>query len=194
MLAGVLAALAPTAAGADPIPFAAGHDTVEVPPEPPRTYVNLRIGATVPSTDGRAQVCLEVEPLAAASVEMCGTGSGFLHSDPDPALMHARVKLRLASWHLRHGHLQPSAMLGIAELQIGEDTAGFHFRGTGPYGNETAGLDAGASLRWLMPLAGDVEAIAELQLSLAYLPHAPDLIEPMRAWQPVLGFTFGVGF
>jgi hypothetical protein len=187
-------ALGATSASAEPIPFSAGNDSVDAPTTPPRTYVNLRIGGTVPSTDGRAQVCLEVEPLARASVEMCGTGSGFLHNDPDPALMHARVKLRLASWHLGWGHLQPAAMLGIAELQIGEDTAGFHFRGTGPYGNETAGADAGASLRWLMPLTGDVEAIAELQLSLAYLPHAPDLVQPMGALQPAVGFTFGFGF
>lgn len=158
----------------------------------PRNYGNLRIGA---STSGRrATLCLELSPHELLSVEACGTGSGFLHQEPEPEVAHFRTHFRLTSWKTPLGWLQPRLSAGFAELQVGEDGSGFHFTGTGPGGVETAGPEVGASLRALLPVAAGFELVGELGVSAAYFHHAPALLRPQEALQPSASLTFGVGF
>jgi hypothetical protein len=139
-------------------------------------------------------VCLELSPIDWLGVEGCGTGSGFLHHDPEPALTHFRANLKLTHWKTGRFWLQPRVSAGFAELQVGEDSTGFHFTGTGPTGAETAGPELGASLRALMPVASGVELVGELGVSAAWLKHAPQLVRPQPSWQPGASLTLGIGF
>lgn len=160
--------------------------------EPPRNYGNLRAGA---STSGRRpSICLELSPVARLGVEACGTGSGFLHRDPEPEIAHFRANLTLTSWRTRFGWFQPRLSAGFAELQVGEDSSGFDFGGSGPTGVETAGPEAGASLRALLPISSGFEFVGELGFSAAYFSAAPQLIKPQARFQPSASLTFGVGF
>jgi hypothetical protein len=158
----------------------------------PRNYGNLRIGAS--SSSRRPALCLELSPLEFLSIEGCGTGSGFLHHDPEPEIAHFRSWLKLTSWKAGPGWLQPRLGVGFAEMQIGEDGSGFQFSGVGPDGVATAGPEAGASLRLLLPTVGGVELVGEVGMSAAYFHYAPLLRVPQSAFQPSASFSLGVGF
>ena len=166
----------------------------DAPPPPPRNFGNFRAGAGSASETGHAYVCLEVSPLSFLSIEGCGTGSGFLHEDDASETAHFRSKLRFASFPWRGGFLQPHVGLGFAELQIAEDTSGFDFGGTGPDGVETAGPEAGLGIRLLYPLSRTLELVGDAGVSYAWMPHAPDLVEPHSTHQVTASFTLGVGF
>ncbi|HLM46164.1 MAG TPA: hypothetical protein VK458_20005 [Myxococcaceae bacterium] len=158
----------------------------------PRNYGNLRIGASTSSR--RPAMCLELSPLELLSVEGCGTGSGFLHNDPEPEIAHFRSWVKLTSWKLGATWLQPRLGVGFAELQVGEDGSGFSFNGVGATGVATAGPEAGASLRMLLPTVGGVELVGEVGMSVAYFHYAPRLILPQSSFQPSASFSLGVGF
>ncbi len=158
----------------------------------PRNYGNFRVGASLSAR--RPTLCLELAPLDRLSVEGCGTGSGFLHQDPEPEVAHFRAHFRLTSWKAPIGWLQTRLSAGFAELQVGEDSSGFHFNGTGPTGVETAGPEVGASLRALLPVYSGFELVGELGLNVAWFRHAPQLLRPQSAWQPGASLSFGVGF
>lgn len=158
----------------------------------PRHYGNFRIGAG--SASARAELCLEVSPIELLSAEACGTGSGFLHRDPAPEIAHFRAKLKLMSWETKVGFLQPRLAVGFAELQVGEDGAGFDFAGTGATGLETAGPEVGLALRCLTPVVAGFELVSELNFSTAIFAHAPRLLRPMAVVQPTLSVSIGFGF
>ncbi len=166
--------------------------TAEVRDVPPRNYANLRLGGSTSSR--HATVCLEVSPLEWVGLEACGNGSGFLHDDDAPEVAHFRTNMGLALWKADALWLQPRLSVGFAELQVGEDTGGFDFAGTGPTGVATAGPEVGASLRALLPLTGGVELLGELSVGTAYFHHAPQLVRPQSAWQPSALLTLGIGF
>ncbi|MDP2342990.1 MAG: hypothetical protein Q8O67_18685 [Deltaproteobacteria bacterium] len=169
---------------------------VDVDAAPPRTFVSLRGGfgnVPVDAVGARLQVCGEVAPLAFFSIESCGTGAGFLF-EPAPEIAHLRAKLRLTSWNTSAGWLEPQLALGFAELQVGDDAAGFDFTGTGPTGVETAGPEAGLSLRWVTALGGGLELLGDAALSLAYFAHAPALTTSMSEWQPSATLSLGIGW
>lgn len=158
----------------------------------PRHYGNLRIGAS--SSSARPELCLELSPIALLSVEGCGTGSGFLHHDPAPEIAHFRTKATLMSWETPIGYLQPRVAAGFAELQVGEDTAGFFFADAGPTGVETSGPEVGLSLRCLTPVVAGIELISELNFNTAVFVHAPELVRPMSVVQPSFSVSVGFGF
>lgn len=163
------------------------------PDEPARNYGNFRIGASS-ETNARPELCLELAPLPWLSLEGCGTGSGFLHSDPDPELAHFRTKLRLASRRIGPGWLQVFGHAGFAELQLGVDEPGFSFGGTSSANTATSGPEAGASLRALLPASDLWEVLIEIYVSGAYLPHADELSTPRESFVPSAGFSIGTGF
>jgi hypothetical protein len=177
----------PLAAKADAVRIAEGAELS------PRTYVNLRAGLGSSSGVRRPEICGEIAPFAFLSVEGCGTGSGFLHRDPDPELAHFRARLRLASVSVGPLWLEPVVGAGFAELQVGEDAPGFRFTDAGS-GVATAGPEIGAALKAVLPLSGGFEAVGVLTLDVAWISHAPELLRPMRRFQPSLGLTAGVGF
>lgn len=159
---------------------------------PPAHYANLRIG---PSTStGRPIMCLELSPNARIGLESCGTGAGFMHHDPGPELAHFRGHLHLKQWATPFGWLQPRVTAGFAEAQVGQDEAGFDFTSAGADGHETAGPEVGVSLRALTPMGRGFELVSELQAGAAWLPYAPDLVQPMPRLQPSASLTFGFGF
>lgn len=158
----------------------------------PRHYGNLRIGAA--SSSARPELCLELSPLALLSVEACGTGSGFLHRDPAPEIAHFRAKATLMSWETPIGYLQPRVAAGFAELQVGEDTAGFYFANAGPTGMETSGPELGLSLRCLTPVVAGFELVSELNFNAAVFAHAPELLRPQAVVQPSFSMSIGFGF
>ncbi len=108
--------------------------------------------------------------------------------------MHLRASVQLASIALWGGYVQPRITAGVTELQLGDDTGGLDFFGTGPLRNETAGPEFGASLRILTPVWGGIDLIGQLDATISYLPHAPEMIQPQSAVLPTLTATVGFGF
>lgn len=164
----------------------------DAPELPERDYINLRAGPS--TTSRRPEICMEISPVERLAIEACGTGSGFLHKDPEPEIAHFRAKLNLDGWKTRAGFFHPQVFAGFAELQLGEDDAGFHFAGVGPRGVETAGPEVGGGLRALYPVGAGFELVGALNLSLSWFTHAPDLVVPRAQVQPALSFTVGAGF
>jgi hypothetical protein len=164
------------------------------PPASTRNYGNLRIGASTANGNGRPELCLELAPVSFLSVEGCGTGSGVLHQDPAPEVAHFRGKLRLANFETKWGSLQPLVAAGFAELQVGQDDPGFQFTGTDPRAVSTAGPEVGLGLRYLRPLASGFELVGDLNLGMAWLPHAQQLSQPSNTWLPSATLSIGLGF
>ena len=163
-------------------------------PKASRNFVNLRIGSTSANRNSHPEMCLEAAPMSFFSVEMCGTGTGIFHTDPAPALMHVRTKIRAVQVDFEDWFLTIFGGVGFAELQVGEDAPGFIFNGVGPQGVETAGPEVSAHVRALIPVFGGVDLMTELSLSGAYLPYAPDLVTSLDPFQPAFSFTIGAGF
>jgi hypothetical protein len=163
-------------------------------PAAPRHYGNLRVGASTANANGRPELCLELAPLSFLSFEGCGSGSGFLHHDPSAQVAHFRSKLRVAAFETPWGHFQPLVTAGFAELQVGEDEAGFDFSGTDGRAVSTAGPELGLGLRYLRPLSSGFELVGDLSLGAAWFPHGPELVTPQSTWVPSASLTFGIGF
>lgn len=166
--------------------------TAQAEEMPTRDFINLRLGAS--SGSQRIEMCLELSPLEAWSLEACGTGSEILHHENSPELAHFRAKYSLTNWKTEIGWLQPRVGLGFTELQIGQDDAGFQFRGVGPRGVETAGPEASLGMRGLYPVLGNFELVGELSVSMAWLRYAPLLAKPQAQFQPAVSLTVGAGF
>jgi hypothetical protein len=163
--------------------------------KPIRNYVNLRIGTSSSGLDEhRPQICLELAPLAWASIEACGNGSLVLHNDPIPELAHFRAFWGMPSHKLGDFWVRPRIGAGFAELQVGQDAPGFFFGGTDPAGNETAGPEGLFSVQAFTPLGFGLELVGELHAGVAYLKYAPQLTRPMSEIQPFAGLSVGVGF
>jgi len=183
-------AVNPSESRADDPPRAEGEERDGTP----RHYGNLRIGASTANENRRPELCLELVPLQFLSVEACGTGSGFLHRDPEAEVAHFIAKLRLAAIETPYGSFQPHVSLGFAELQVAADDPGFRFSSTGDRGVETAGPEVGLSLRWLIPIGSGFEAVFETRMAIAYLPEATRLVRPFPAFLPFASVTLGVGW
>lgn len=162
--------------------------------EPPRIFVNLRVGASSADQNHRPQLCGEVSPIALFSIEGCGTGSGFLHREPEPEIAHFRAKLRTLAGQLGGQWLELFVAAGFAELQIAEDAPGFDFGGTDEARVSSAGPEAGLSLRMPVSVAVGIELLIDANLSLAWIPHADELVVPHAELQPSASLSFGVGF
>jgi hypothetical protein len=186
-------ALLPTAPGAEEV---AGEARAKADaPFTTRNFGNLRVGGSTANGNGRPELCLELSPVAFLSVEGCGTGSGFLHGDPEPEVAHFRAKLRLLSLEKEGwGTLQPFVAAGLAEAQVGEDDPGLQLTGTDARRVATAGPELGLGLRLLRPLASGFELVGDFSVGMAWLPHGPDLVKPVDTWLPSASLSFGVGF
>ncbi|NMO17139.1 hypothetical protein HPC49_16300 [Pyxidicoccus fallax] len=160
-----------------------------------RNFGNLRVGGSTANGNRRPELCLELSPVSFLSVEGCGTGSGFLHGDPEPEVAHFRAKLRLMSFEKEGwGTLQPFLAAGLAEAQVGEDEPGLQITGTDARRVATAGPELGLGLRFLRPLASGFELVGDFNVGMAWLPHGPDLVEPVDTWLPSASLSFGLGF
>lgn len=158
-----------------------------------RHFGNFRIGTSSGYGEGRPEMCLELSPWQPIAVEACGNGSGFLHREDRPELAHFRARWRILQWTPRNLVVEPHLGAGFAELQIGEDAPGFSF-GRVVGGVSTAGPEAMAALRLLVPLAGGFEMLADLGAGLAVLPAADELIVPQDVHHALAAFSLGIGF
>jgi hypothetical protein len=164
------------------------------PPEGPRTYFHMRVGASSGNRTDRPEVCAEVAPHRRFSVQACGTGSDLWHNDPAPQLSHYRVDWHILAAPLGGGVVEPLLGVGFAELQVGRDDPGFRFGGTGSRNVETAGPEVATSLRWVKPLDTTFNFIADMNIGAAWLPHANELVVPQSRVQAFVAIGAGVGF
>jgi hypothetical protein len=160
----------------------------------PRSYGNLRIGSSTANLSERPELCLELAPHRRISVEGCGSGTGFLHRDPDPALSHFRAELAVAGWRLDAWLVRVQAGLGFAELQVGADAPGFSFGGARGDRTSTSGPELSAAVQGRFPLSGRWDLVIELGVAAAWFSHAGELALPQARFQPSAGFSAGVGF
>jgi hypothetical protein len=152
------------------------------------------------------QACAEVTPLEGTlvvggvpwhtglGVEACGNGSGFLFQSPAPEIAHFRARLKTWAFDTPWGWFEPIVSAGFAELQTGGDVPGFSFGAPDAGGNATAGPEAGASMRYKLPLPLGFEVIAEVGMSVAYFNAARALNTPAEPFQTSLMATAGLGF
>lgn len=159
---------------------------------PPTNYVNLRLGGTTSSF--RVELCGELAPHWRISVEGCGSGREFLHNEPNPEIAHFRAKFTFTRLQTTLGWLEPRAALGFAEYQLGLDDGGFDFLSVNRTRTSTSGPEAGAALRWLLPVIGGFELLVEMNVSLAFFAFAPQLETPQAVVQPSASLSAGVGF
>ena len=128
-------------------------------------------------------------------MEACGNGSGILHRENEGEMAHFRAKWRVKRWRLQTSDLELRVSGGFAELQVAADEPGFSFgRPTRPDPVETAGPEAGTSIRWNLPWAYGFEFLVDLSVGAAWLEHAPSLIVPSSRFQTFGEFTVGVGY
>ena len=74
------------------------------------------------------------------------------------------------------------------------DDGGFDFLSVNRTRTSTSGPEAGAALRWLLPVIGGFELLVEMNVSLAFFAFAPQLETPQAVVQPSASLSAGVGF
>ena len=164
----------------------AGHPVLE-----------MRVGADRANPQ-HPYLCGELIPLAALSLEGCGTGAGFLHQDNDSIDMaHFRARLRALS--VSRGRTSADLLLGggFAEVQRTVDEAGFRFgRARSADQVEAAGPEASISIkgRYWVDRGGRAFATADLNAGVANIPAAPTVFDGGGPWIPFAALTIGMGF
>ena len=143
-------------------------------------------------------LCAEVSPLRGWSLEGCGTGSGFLHRDPDaPDMAHFRGRGRAASMSLGRATAEMLIGVGFAEIQRAADQPGFRFGAPDTDDPvEAAGPEASVSIKGRYPLdpKGWTYITADLNAGAAAIPGAPAVLGQQGPIVPFAAFTLGFGF
>jgi len=158
---------------------------------------DMRIGADRIDV-GHPFICAEAAPLKWLSVEGCGTGSGFLHHDPDYSDMaHFRARGRV--FNTGEGRTSADVLvgLGFAEVQTTADEAGFKFgKATEPDPIEAAGPEASVSIKGRLWLdgGGRTYATADLNAGAAVIAAAPEVLGQEGPVVPFAALTVGLGF
>jgi hypothetical protein len=164
------------------------------PRSPTRShYFHVRGGAASTDRTGVPTLCLDVRVVRGFSIEACGTGAGVLHHESGSEMAHFRGTYRLRQWSSRRGEIVLRAGMGFAELQLGEDAAGFEFGQPGGDAS-VAGPEGSLSAQYLAPLGAGLELIASATAGVAWFAHADDLSTPQSRLQPFVSFEIGVGF
>jgi hypothetical protein len=156
--------------------------------------VNLRVGGASTDTTGVPTICMEVRAVARLSVEGCGTGSGFLHSQSGGEMAHFRAKWQVLGRVVGGGKMRLHGGLGFAELQLDADRPGFDFGSPRDSRIETAGPEGSLSLSWLRPMGAGWELIANTTGGLAWFPYAGELATSQERAQPFVSLELGVGW
>ena len=162
--------------------------------KPIENRLSLRIGGATTDTVGRPTICADVRIVSAFSVEACGTGAQLLHNEAGREMAHFRANYSFLEGALPRGRGRLRGGLGFAELQVGEDEAGFDFGGPNARRGSVAGPEASVSAQWVLPVAGDFEMIANATAGAAVFQNADELIEPQNAVQPFVSFELGIGW
>lgn len=162
--------------------------------KPIENRLSLRLGGATTDTVGRPTICADVRVVSAFSVEACGTGAQLLHNEPGREMAHFRANYSFLEGALPRGRGRLRAGLGFAELQVGEDEAGFDFDGPGGKRGSVSGPEASVSAQWVLPVAGDFEMIANATAGAAAFANADQLIEPQGTVQGFVSFELGIGW
>jgi hypothetical protein len=161
---------------------------------PIENRLSLRLGGASTDTVGRPTICADVRVVSAFSLEACGTGAQLLHNEAGREMAHFRANYSFLEGAMPRGRGRLRGGLGFAELQVGEDEAGFDFDGPSGKRGSVAGPEASVSAQWLLPLAGDFEMIANATAGAAVFSNADELIEPQGAVQGFVSFELGIGW
>ncbi|TNE87115.1 MAG: hypothetical protein EP330_19275 [Deltaproteobacteria bacterium] len=176
--------------------FAGATDSEVYVPRPlaGRPVLDLRIGADTVSSLDAPVVCLEGYPLAWLSLEGCGTGANLWHIPTGPELSHYRTRVRALK--ANDGRIDAELLvgLGFAEVQVGQDQAGFLFGQAREEDQvEASGAEGSVSgkVRWW---TGKTYMVMDLNVGAAVIPANPVVT---GATGPILGFggvSVGAGF
>jgi hypothetical protein len=91
-----------------------------------RPIADLRVGAQ--AADGTTPfLCAELTPVAWFGVEGCGTGAGILHQSDGFDMAHFRARVRALHREIKRSDVDLLVGAGFAEVQRGQDEAGFRF-------------------------------------------------------------------
>lgn len=160
----------------------------------PSPRLNFRAGFAS-SDAGRPTMCLEVVALWHASVEGCGTGSGFLYASTGREIAHFRLNMPIARRAAFGGALALRGGAGFAELEVGPDAPGFQF-GDPSSGDRgaVAGPDGSISTQWLRPLSGRFQLVTTATVGLAWFAGADRLVVPQGHFQPYASVEVGMAW
>lgn len=161
---------------------------------PIENRLSLRIGGASTDTVGRPTICADVRVIATWSVEACGTGAQLLHDEPGREMSHYRVNWGFLEGEMPRGRGLLRGGVGFAELQVGEDEAGFEFGSPSGKRGSVAGPEASLSAQWMLPLAADFELVANATAGAAVFRNADQLVEPERAVQAFVSLELGIGW
>jgi hypothetical protein len=177
-------------AGAEPVDDRSNRPSfANVPPY----RLNFRAGLASDQLQ-RPAMCLEVA-LWSASIEGCGTGSGFLYDAAGRDLAHFRMNVPVTRYSAWGGSAALRAGLGFAELEVGEDRPGFQFGDPAPAERgAVAGPDAAMSFQWTRPVGRGFELVGTATAGLAWFASADRLIVPQAHFQPYVSAEIGFGW
>ena len=161
---------------------------------PIENRLSLRVGGASSDTVGRPTICADVRVIATWSVEACGTGAQLLHNEPGREMSHYRINWGFLDRPMPRGRGRLRAGAGFAELQVGEDEAGFDFGTPSGKRGSVSGPEAALSAQWLLPVLGDFEMVASATAGAAVFRDADQLIEPQGAVQGFVSFELGIGW
>lgn len=188
--------LTPAIAAAQPAPAPAADDGGDERAErlsDKKNWFNLRAGLSSADQNDRPVYCLEVSLHWGLSVEGCGTGAGFLHSEGGE-LAHFRGKWSVVERKTRAGKLRGQVGAGFAELQLGDDEPGFSFGDPAEGSDSAAGPEGALALQLLTHIGEGFELVTSAAAGVAHVPGADQLSVAQPETQFFASFEIGIGF
>lgn len=189
----VLVALA---AAQDPTPTGevAKQQTFVRRPVAGRPVAELRVGAQ--SIEGsHPTLCGEGNPTAWLSIEACGNGAGILHQDANAFDMaHFRARFRALHREIQRSDVDVLLGAGFAEIQAGQDAAGFRFGQQEAGALEAAGAEASVSVKGRFYTTPGTYLTADVNAGAALIPGAPSVFGQGGPVVPFAAATVGLGF
>lgn len=147
----------------------------------------------------RPYLCGELTPLARVGIEACGNGAGVLQDAQLSDFAHFRARVTAVQRQVGRWDLDVLAGVGWAEVQRGQDAAGFRFGEAQAGQVEAAGAEASVSLKARAWVHERAYGTVDLNLGTAVIPGAPEVLGTPQGpgAGPVVPFgsiTAGVGF
>lgn len=158
-----------------------------------RPVFDLRVGAQAADLP-TPFLCAEVTPVAWLGVEGCGTGAGILHQSDGFDLAHFRARVRALHREVKRSDLDLLVGAGFAEIQRGQDEAGFRFGQQEAGAVEAAGAEASLSAKGRFYTTPGTYLVADVNVGAAIIPGAPEVMGGGSPLVPFAGATVGLGF
>lgn len=158
-----------------------------------RPVADLRVGAQ--SIDGSTPyLCAEGNPTAWFGIEACGNGQGILHQGQGFDMVHFRGRFRALHRELNRSDVDLLVGAGFAEVQRGEDAAGFRFGQQEPGSVEAAGPEASVSIKGRFYTTPGTYLVADINAGAAVIPGAAQVFGAGGPVVPFATATIGLGF